>query len=195
MDVFKITNSKARVKILKHFFANKDKRYYLRELERILGIPVANVRRELLSLRKMGLFKREKSGKEVYYYLNRSLAIFDEVSRIISKTIGLEAILSKGLQKILGIHTCFIYGSIARGDEDALSDVDIFIIGKVDEDTVLKTVRKLEKEIARDINYTIFTKTDLLNGIKKDNVFLQDILQGNKIFLLGDKNGLAKVIS
>ena len=143
----------------------------------------------------MGLFKREKSGKEVYYYLNRSLAIFDEVSRIISKTIGLEAILSKGLQKILGIHTCFIYGSIARGDEDALSDVDIFIIGKVDEDTVLKTVRKLEKEIARDINYTIFTKTDLLNGIKKDNVFLQDILQGNKIFLLGDKNGLAKVIS
>lgn len=194
MDIFRITKSKTRTKILKHFFSNKNEKYYLRQLERTLGIHVANIRRELISLEKMGLFRKEKKGKEVYYFLNTDLAIFEEINKIISKTIGMEAILGQGLQKVKGIKICFIYGSVAKSQEDALSDIDVFIVGEVKEDDILKAVRKLEKELSREINYTIFTEADLLKGIKEKKVFLKDVLRGSKIFLLGDKNGLEEII-
>lgn len=194
MDIFRITRSKIRTKILKHFFSNKNEKYYLRQLERTLGIHVANIRRELISLEKMGLFRKEKKGKEVYYFLNTDLAIFEEINKIISKTIGMEAVLARELQKVKGIKICFIYGSVAKSQEDALSDIDVFIVGEVKEDDILKAVRKLEKELSKEINYTIFTEADLLKGIKGKKVFLKDALEGNKIFLMGDKNGLEEII-
>lgn len=194
MDIFRITRSKIRTKILKHFFSNKNEKYYLRQLERMLGIHVANIRRELISLEKMGLFRKEKKGKEVYYFLNTDLAIFEEINKIISKTIGMEAVLVRDLQKVKGIKICFIYGSVAKSQEDALSDIDVFIVGEVKEDDILKAVRKLEKELSKEINYTIFTGADLLKGIKGKKVFLKDVLEGNKIFLMGDKNGLEEII-
>ncbi|MFH1665232.1 MAG: nucleotidyltransferase domain-containing protein [Candidatus Omnitrophota bacterium] len=194
MDIFKITRSKARTKILKHFFLKKNEKYYLRQLERILDIPVGNIRRELISLEKMGLFLKEKKGKEVYYFLNTDLGVFKEINKIISSTIGIEAILKEGFQKIQGIQISFIYGSVAKGEEDGLSDVDVFIIGEVEEDVVLGIVRGLEKEVSREINYTIFTATDLLRGLKKEKVFLKDVLSGEKIFLIGDKDDLEKII-
>jgi len=194
MDIFKITKSKTRTKILKYFFSNKNEKYYLRQLERILGICVANIRRELMSLEKMGLFLKEKKGKEVYYFLNKDLAIFEEIKKIISKTIGMEAVLERELKKVKGIRICFIYGSVAKGKEDALSDIDVFIVGEIKEDDVLRAVRKLEEELSREINYTIFTEVDLLKGVKKDRVFFKDVLNGGKIFLIGDKNGLEEII-
>lgn len=194
MDILKIAKSKTRTKILKHFFSNKNEKYYLRQLERTLGIHVANIRRELISLEKMGLFRKEKKGKEVYYFLNTDLAIFEEINKIISKTIGMEAVLGRELQKVKGIKICFIYGSVAKSREDALSDIDVFIVGEVKEDDILKAVRKLEKELSKEINYTIFTEADLLKGIKEKKIFLKDVLEGNKIFLMGDKNGLEEII-
>lgn len=131
-------------------------------MERTLSVHVANIRRELISLEKMGLFRKEKKGKEVYYFLNTDLAIFEEIDKIISKTIGMEAVLGRGLQKVKGIRICFIYGSVAKSQEDALSDIDVFIVGEVKEDDILKAVRKLEKELSKEINYTIFTEADLL---------------------------------
>lgn len=194
MDILKIAKSKTRAKILKHFFSNKSGKYYLRQLERMLGIHVANIRRELVSLEKMGLFRKERKGKEVYYFLNTDLAIFEEINKIVSKTIGMEAILKDRLRNIKGIQICFIYGSVAKSQEDALSDIDVFIVGDVMEDDVLKVVRRLEKELSKEINYTIFTEVDLLRGIKEKKVFLRDVLKGSKIFLTGDENGLEEII-
>ena len=193
MDIFKITKSKTRTKILKHFFSDKNGKYYLRQLEKMLGVHVANIRRELISLEKMGLFRKEKKGKEVYYFLNTDLAIFEEINTIISKTIGMEAVLKRELQKVDGIRICFIYGSVAKGKEDALSDIDVFIVGEVKEDSILKVVRKLEEELSREINYTIFTEADLWKGVKEEKVFLKDVLKGSKIFLMGDKNDLEEI--
>ena len=193
MDIFKITKSKTRTKILKHFFSDKNGKYYLRQLEKMLGVHVANIRRELISLEKMGLFRKEKKGKEVYYFLNTDLAIFEEINKIISKTIGMEAVIKRELQKVDGIRICFIYGSVAKGKEDALSDIDVFIVGEVKEDSILKVVRKLEEELSREINYTIFTEADLWKGVKEEKVFLKDVLKGSKIFLMGDKNDLEEI--
>ena len=104
MDILGITKSKTREALFKLYFSDTNKKYYLRELERILKFPVQNIRRELINLEKSGMFQKEKKGKEVYYFLNKKSPIFNELKKIISKTIGIESQKSKRLskEKIIG---------------------------------------------------------------------------------------------
>lgn len=85
MKLISFVKSKTRKKILRFFFLNKDKKYYLRELERILSLPVGNIRRELIALEKLGLFNREKKGNLVYYFLNENSPLLDSIGEIVLK--------------------------------------------------------------------------------------------------------------
>jgi len=194
MDVFKLTKSKTREKILRLFFSDIEKKYYLRELERILDIPVGNVRRELLNLEKSGLFKREKMGKQVYYSVNKQSPIFEEFKRIVSKTIGVEGILRKELQKVKNINVAFIFGSYAKEKEDSFSDIDLMIIGKPDEDELISKISSVEKKLNREINYSIFSSEDFKRGLRKKEVFLEEIMAGPKLFIIGNQNELEKIV-
>lgn len=193
MDIFRITKSKTRRAILQFYFYNPEKKYYLRELERILNFPVQNIRRELLELEKSGIFKREKLGKQVYYFLNKNFPIFSELKKIISKTIGVEAQLKAALTKISNIKTAFIFGSYAKEKEDSLSDIDLMLIGSPDEDKLILKIIKIERQINREINYHVFSPADWKKKIKGKNSFLENILLQPKIFLIGSENGLSKI--
>ncbi len=193
MDILKLTKSKTRKKILQLFFSDLTKKYYLRELERILNISVGNIRRELLSLEKYGIFKHKKMGKQVYYSVNQQSPIFKEFKKIIAKTIGAEALIKNALKNIKDIKVAFIFGSFAKGEEDALSDIDLMIIGQPDEDMLIAKISKLENQLSREINYHIFAPINWQKRIKKKNSFLKNILFQAKIFLIGDNNDLSNI--
>ena len=193
MDILKLTKSTTRKKIFQLFFFDLTKKYYLRELERMLNISVGNIRRELISLEQSGIFKREKMGNQVYYSVNKQSPIFNEFKKIIAKTIGSEALVKNSLKNIKSIKTAFIFGSFAKGEEDSLSDIDLMIIGKPDEDVVISKINKLESRLSREINYHIFSMIDWQKKIKQQNSFLKNILSKPKIFLIGDDNYLSKI--
>jgi len=183
MDLFKLTKSKTREKILQFFFLDIHKRYYLRELEKILNISVGNIRRELLSLEKTGLFKREKMGNQVYYFLNKDSALFEDFKNIISKTIGVERLFKKELRKIKSIKEAFIFGSFAKNMEDSQSDIDLMIIGWPDEDILIDKITKLEKLLNREINYHLISEKELKEKAKK-NSFVKAVMGGPKIEII-----------
>jgi ADP-ribose pyrophosphatase YjhB (NUDIX family)/predicted transcriptional regulator with HTH domain len=85
MKLNDLIKSKTREKILKFYFSHRNKKYYLRELERILDLPVGNIRRELISLEKLGIFRKEKKGNLVYYSLNKESSFFKVIEHIISE--------------------------------------------------------------------------------------------------------------
>jgi len=190
MDMFRITKSKLREELLNLYFTNPSKRYYLRELERILNFSVGNIRRELIKLESAGLFLSENKGNLLYYYLNRSYPLFDELKSIIFKTSGVPKMLQNILKKINGISQAFIYGSFARGEEKEDSDIDLLIIGEVNEDRLVEEMDKLERKLQREINYAIYGKEDFKKKKKEGNSFILDIFKEKKIFLIGDANGL-----
>ena len=183
MDITKITKSKTREKILQLFFSNIDKKYYLRELERILGVSVGNIRRELLMLEKAGLFKRERVGLEVYYSLNKDSAIFDDFKNIIYKTVGVEGMLRKDLKKFEGITNAFIFGSFAKNKESLASDIDLMVIGDVDEDALISKISKLESICGREINYHFIDNKEWAEK-SKTNSFIKTIMKGPKINII-----------
>ena len=191
MDILGLTKSKTREKIIRLFFSDTEKEYYLRELERILNIPVGNIRRELLNLEKSGLFKRSKKGNLVYYSVNKSSPIFEEFKKIIFKTIGVEGLIKKALTKIKGVEIAFIFGSYAKGLENSFSDVDLMIIGEPDENELLAKISEIEKKISREVNYHIFSSRGWKKKIKEENSFIKNITTQPKIFLIGNQNDLS----
>jgi predicted nucleotidyltransferase len=193
MDIFKITNSKMRKAIFQLYFSHPEKKYYLRELERILKLPVQNIRRELISLEKGGVFHREKMGNQVYYFLNMESSIFKELKGIVSKTIGLEGELKKILTSISGILVAFIFGSFAHGTEDAMSDIDLMIIGEINEDDLIEKISILETKVEREINYHIFSETEFKKRLKAGDSFIKVILSKPTVFLIGNYEDISRI--
>ncbi len=190
MEILQITKSRLREELLNLYFANPNKKFYLRELERILGFSVGNIRRELIKLKKIGLFRTENKGNLTYYYLNKSFSLFQEFKSIISKISGAPRMLKESLKNIKGIEYAFIYGSFAKGEEKETSDIDLFIIGKVDEGRLIDEANKLEKKLQREINFTLYEKSDFEQKKKGGNPFILEVIKQRKIFLIGDKSKL-----
>lgn len=183
MDIFKITKSKTREKILRHYFSDPKKKYYLRELEKLLDLPVGNIRRELISLADYGLFNKEKIGNLVYYSLNKQAAMYIDLKNIIFKTIGVEGELKKLLKKISGIKQAFIFGSFAKNKENSASDIDLMIVGLIDEDILMKKISRLESLLNREINYHLFSEKEWKKK-KNSNSFLKEVISGPKINII-----------
>jgi len=143
LDLTNLLSSKARQKVFRLYFSQTNRRYYLRELERLLHEPVGNIRRELLRWSKAGLFLREKVGNLTYYSLNTSFPLYEELKAIVSKTIGIEYILKEGLKAIESIVLAIIYGSVASVEDTGNSDIDILLIGNPDMDELVNNVHRI----------------------------------------------------
>jgi hypothetical protein len=101
LEILQITKSKLRKELLNLYFTNPEKKYYLRELERILDFSVGNIRRELIQLKNIGLFLVENKGNLTYYYLNQSYPLLPEIKSIILKTAGAPGELKESLKKVI----------------------------------------------------------------------------------------------
>ena len=171
MDIARIFSSKTRRELFRLYFTNPDNGYYLRELERTLAIPVSMIRKELIRLEKDGVFTSNRKGNLAYFYLNKLYPLFDELKSIVFKTVGIRGLLQKRLQGLKGIEAAFVYGSFAKDEANAQSDIDVFVIGKVDEHALIREIRQAEKVLKREINYNLYTRNDWQKKRKQKNAF------------------------
>lgn len=193
MDIARIFRSKTRKELFRLYFTNPESEYYLRELERLLDIPVSMVRKELLRLEETGIFESRKTGNLTYFYLNKSYPLFDELKSIVFKTVGIKALLRGVFQKTKGIEVAFIYGSFAKNEENVASDIDLFVVGKVDEDKLVMEVGKLEKILKREINYSLYTRGDFEKKKRQKDSFILDLLDNPKVFLVREDKSLSEM--
>jgi predicted transcriptional regulator with HTH domain len=185
-----LTKSELRRKLLAYFFTNTESRLYLREMALIIKEDPGNLSKELSNLVKEGLFNVEECGSQKYFSLNKSYPLYKELESIVNKTVGFEGAIKKALSGINGILFAFIYGSFASERQNTSSDIDLVIIGDIDEQKLLLAVSELQKFLNREINYTLYSKKDW-NKVKKDKgSFTANIYNEPKIMLIGGKNEL-----
>ncbi|MBU1867973.1 nucleotidyltransferase domain-containing protein [Patescibacteria group bacterium] len=190
MDISNLFKSKVRKALFKLYFTNPESEFYLRELERMLSIPVSMIRKELVRLEREGVFSFHKRGNLAYYHINKDYPLFSELKSIVFKTIGVQGLLNEALRKIKGVEFAFIYGSYAKGNEKANSDIDLCVIGTVDEDILVRRINGLEKSFKREINYTLYTKKEFIEKRREKDSFILDLISNPKIMLIGGEHGL-----
>lgn len=185
-----ITKSKIRQDLLTLFFTNPSQRYYLRELQRILGYSAGSIRRELLKFQKDNLFNTQRVGNLLYYSLNTKHPLFKELKSIVSKTVGVEGSLKKTLSSIKEIKIAFIHGSFATNREKATSDIDLMIIGDPGTSYLNEKVAELEKKLKREINPTVYSLKEYKAKKRAKSGFILELLKNPKIMLIGKKDDL-----
>lgn len=185
-----IAKSRLRKKLLSYFFTNPQANLYLREASSILKEDAGNLSRELRNLEKNGIFISEVKGKQKFFSLNKRYPLYRELKSIVFKTIGIEGSLREIVNREEAIKLAFIYGSFADSQENASSDIDLFIVGNPDEDRLLERIENLEDRIQREINYNIYSEKEFEKKLNKKEGFLRNILKRPKIVLKGKLNGI-----
>jgi uncharacterized protein len=185
---------RTRGAILALLYGRVDQSFYTREIAREVDASVGAVQRELENLSKVGLILRKSVGNQVFYQANRDAPTFSEMRALVNKTIGIFGALRSALRPLSKqILAAFVYGSVAREEETAQSDVDLMVVGKATLDQVLSRLSKVEKVIGRPINPTVYSIAEFKSKVASGNHFLTAVLKGQKIFLLGNEDEFRKV--
>jgi len=178
--------SKTKRNLLKLFLTNPDRPFYTREVAKLSGEPLNAVRRELGYLEKAGLLKSHREGNLKYFTVVKEFPFYSELKRIIYSTVGLGDYLKNRLKDSEGVELAFIYGSVARNRERAESDIDLFVVGQIEEEELHELVSDIEKDIGREINYTLMTKNEFSERSKKGEPFIKRIEREEKLMLKGN---------
>lgn len=177
--------SPARVKILSAFLTKPEEQYYLRQLARDLELQVNSVRREIVNLEEIGLIipigHETKAKEKKFYTINKDFLLFNELRALFMKSqILCTKEFAADVQKIYTPKLLILTGFFV----DEINDkTDILIVGKINKDKFIKTVRELEVMIGREINYTIMDEKEYLYRREVLDIFLNNILEGRKIIV------------
>ncbi len=186
---------RTRGAILALLYGRTDQSFYTRQIAREVNASVGAVQRELENLSNVGLIVRTSVGSQVFYQANRGAPVFREMHALVNKTIGVFSVLRSALQPLSKqIVVAFVYGSVAREQETAQSDVDLMVVGQATLDEVLSRLSTIEKSIGRPINPTVYSVMEFKSKLASGNHFLTAVLKGPKVFLVGDEDELRKVV-
>lgn len=182
-------SSEVRIRLLNTFLLNPDTEFYLRELAGKFNISPRHVSLELQNLKKIELINKRISGKQHYYSINKKNPIFHELLAIFIKTIGVKGVVENHLNKYENfIEFAFIYGSIAKGEARADSDIDLMIIGDISGRQISGAMIDVGNEINREVNFNIISLSEFSSRLKSNDHFINSIYGESKIFILGDQN-------
>ncbi len=176
--------TKNQILILEIFFNHSEKSYYLREIARFLGKEPGVFQKDINKLTEQDVLITYHEANRRFFKLNKKYPIYKELKSIFFKTVGIKGRLERELKQIRGIKEAFIYGSFAHEKEKEGSDIDIFVVGSVNEDKLIDLIIQLEKKFSREINYTLMNKEEFKKKLKEKNSFLKNILIQEKIKLI-----------
>ena len=186
--------SRTKQQVLAATLLQPERRWYLLELARHLGVRPSSLQRELKLFAATGILKRDQNGNRVYFQADAACPIFAELAQILAKTVGIVDVLREILEPLRErITVAFVYGSVAVSSERSTSDIDLMVIGDILLSGIAPALRTAEQKLARAVNPTVYTPDEFRRRIARENHFLTSVLRGKPLFVIGDKNDLAKL--
>lgn len=174
-------------RVLGLLFGQPERRFQSAELIRLAGSGTGAVHRLLQRLTKADLVTSSREGNLKYYTANKSAPVFEELHLLIIKTVGIVEPLRTALHPIARkIDLAFVFGSIAKGDEQASSDLDLLIVSdEVTYPEAYEALQTAEAVIARTINPTVMTRVEWNRKRRGADSFARRIAKQPKLFVIG----------
>lgn len=182
-----------RQRALTQLLLHPESSYHVRELARLTGTRPGTLHKELARLAEVGLLQREKQGNQVRYEANRECPVFAELAGLFSKTSGLVGVLANALRSLCPVpELALVFGSLARGDENARSDVDLLLISDCSFGDTIKALYPAQAILQREINPVLYSPAEFVRRIEAKDGFVLNILANPKLFVIGTANDLGK---
>ena len=174
-------------KVLGLLYGKPDQSFYANEIARWARVGKGSLMRELDRLQRAGVLTLNRQGNQTHYQANPECPIYGELLGIVRKTFGIGDALRAALAPLAGqVVWAFVYGSIARGEEHAGSDIDLMLIGEnLGYGDVVERLLAVEERLGRRINPTIDPPADWLARKAAGNSFVLRVSEQDKINLIG----------
>jgi predicted transcriptional regulator len=165
-DLRTLISSKIRIELLKILALNPESTFNINELSRRTGFSIRGVEKELKNLLTGGILRREVSGNQHLYQLDLRCPIYQEIKAIITKTVGLTALVKQALISVE-------------------KNVDLFIVSELSGLKLAELLGEVQNEIGRSINVSQFTADEFNQRKEQNDHFLKRVLEGPKIHIFG----------
>jgi DNA-binding transcriptional ArsR family regulator len=185
-----IVSSRVKAELLRLLFGLAQPELHLRELGRQSGLSLSTVQQELRRLARVGLVIARKDGNRVYYRANPDHPVHRDLCALVLKTDGLAGVLQPAF-KTPEVSLAFVFGSVARGDTGAGSDVDLMVIGEVGLRKLTGLLSGIAAKVGRELNPHVLTPEEFQERKKKRDHFVTSVLAAPKLFVKGTEHELA----
>jgi predicted nucleotidyltransferase len=184
-----------RTRVLSALLLQPEMSWHVRELARRLDVLPGSLNRELVKLADAGILSRQQIGNQVHYRANRNSPVYDELAGLLRKTSGLATVLADALRPLGDrIRSALIFGSVARGEEHAHSDVDVLVLGDADFADVLEALHPAQAQVLREINPVVYRPEDFRAKLATNNTWAREVVERPKLFLIGGADDFAKLV-
>jgi predicted nucleotidyltransferase len=185
-----------RGEILAAMLTQHEKWWYLSELAQFVRTTPSSLQRDLKALVDGGILQQRREGTRTYFKADTRSPLFADLHGLVEKTVGLLPTLQRLLEQLdTRIDIAFVYGSIARGEERATSDVDLLVIGAVGLAELAPGLRKVEGQLGREVNVTSYSRSEFKDKVDAGDHFLTEVLRAPKQFVKGEQRDLDEVVS
>lgn len=185
--------SRTRVQLLYTFLNQPENSFYIRELARHIGAQINAVRRELDSLSRdnfiiqtkvESLKKKSSATDKKYFIINKNFILFPELKALFSKS---HLFLGGDLIDVLGrakkVFLLLLTGSFV---DNKKTKTDLLIVGSINKGKLQEMVRRFERNLGFEINYTLMSKEEYKYRKEIGDQFLYRILESKHIIAFND---------
>lgn len=183
--LYRLVGSRTRAHLLALFLLHPDEEFHVRAVARTTGENITAVRRELANLSDLGLLASRTQGTLRLYRARRDSPLFPELQGLVLKTSGIADEVKGALEGLEGLSRLFIFGSMANATAGPASDLDLCIVGEVNEDRLIGAVARLEARLGREVNYVLFTRGEFAERRRAEDPFVTHVLSQPRIDLVG----------
>jgi hypothetical protein len=170
--------SKTRVKLLRLFYSNPNRPFYVREITRKIDEQINSVRRELGNLLSIGIISSDTANNKLYYEVNQSYEYFKPLKAIFGgepalavetegKTTAAEPVVKTPTKpadpvvaELLTIGNVIFALYTGQFTRDEASGIDMLIVGDVNQTKVQKFIAALEEKEKKEIRYVVMAPSE-----------------------------------
>lgn len=166
---------------------------HFRRLQRETGLGTRSLRIALARLHAAGIVSREEAGNRVLYRARTGEPAWWDLRRLARDLAPAADVLRVALRGVEGLDGAFLFGSVARGADEAHSDLDVLVWGRrVDPVELSRRMLEVGALLDREANALLYVPEELERKVARGG-FLDRVWSGEKIWLLGSADAVVGV--
>lgn len=179
--------STTQQRLLALLYGQPEQSFYFKQILRLTGMGVATIKRELERMVEAGILTRRRVGNQHHFQANPACPIFDELSSIVRKTLGLAGELRAALAPLADrIEQAFVFGSTASGSAKPGSDIDLLVVGEVKLAELARALYPAQEALGREINPKVYRRAEWDRLVSQGDAFAREVTRKPRIDVVGD---------
>lgn len=185
----KLFSSASRLKLLRLFFFNESTSFTTRDIVFRTKTTLPNVRKELAVLIHAHVIRRQGSGRDIRYRLNKQYQYVNALAAFVRDTTVVESRDILPLLRRAGALRLVVLTGLFSGAIEP--KIDLLVVGdKLDERVLATIVHTIESNLGREIRYATFATVDFRYRSGIYDRLLRDVFDYSHRIIL-DKIGIS----